>query len=83
MFIVSGDDGTHTGTPATHKGFTREILRYDINKDQWSPIGDLDLPPPVTLPTAPWKGSFVFFNGEVRPGVRTPQVFLFTPPENP
>jgi hypothetical protein len=33
----------------------------------------------VTLPTAPWKNGFVFFNGEVRPGVRTARVFLFTP----
>lgn len=83
MFIVSGDDGTHTGSPATHKGFTKEILRYEAGTNRWSTIGELDLPAPVTLPTAPWKDGYVFFNGEVKPGVRTPQVFLFTPPEIP
>ena len=32
---------------------------------------------PVTVPTAPWQDGFIFFNGEVRPGIRTTQVFLF------
>ena len=82
LFVVSGDDGLQTGlpSPAAHQGFTREILRYDLDRDAWSTAGKLDLPAPVTLPTAPWQDGFVFFNGEVKPGVRTPQVFLFTPP---
>ncbi|WP_367874039.1 galactose oxidase [Luteolibacter sp. Populi] len=82
LFIVSGDDGSQTGlaSPADHKGFTPEILRYDTASDSWSPAGELDVLPPVTLPAAPWKDGFIFFNGEVKPGVRTPQVFLFTPP---
>jgi N-acetylneuraminate epimerase len=79
---ISGDDGLQTGlpSPAAHQGFTKGILRYDLDRDAWSTAGQLDLPPPVTLPTAPWKDGFVLFNGEVKPGVRTPQVFLFTPP---
>jgi N-acetylneuraminic acid mutarotase len=82
MFVVSGDDGLQTGlpSPAAHQGFTQEILRYDLDRDAWSTAGKLDLPAPVTLPTAPWQDGFVLFNGEVKPGVRTPQVFLFTPP---
>lgn len=82
LFVVSGDDGLQTGlpSPAAHQGFTKEILRYDLDRDVWSTAGQLDLPPPVTLPTAPWKDAFILFNGEVKPGVRTPQVFLFTPP---
>lgn len=82
LFVVSGDDGLQTGlpSPAAHPGFTKEILRYDLDRDAWSTAGQLDLPAPVTLPTAPWKEGFVFFNGEVKPGVRTPLVFLFTPP---
>lgn len=82
LFVVSGDDGLQTGlpSPAAHQGFTKEILRYDLDRDAWSTAGQLDLPAPVTLPTAPWKDGFVLFNGEVKPGVRTPQVILFTPP---
>jgi N-acetylneuraminate epimerase len=85
LFVVSGDDGRQTGlpSPAAHQGFTREILRYDLDRDAWSPAGQLDLPAPVTLPTAPWRDGFVFFNGEVKPGVRTPRVFLFTPAAAP
>ncbi len=81
FFIVSGDDGEQTGlaSPAGHRGFTREILRYDLKQDRWTVAGQLDEPPPVTLPTAPWKEGTIFFNGEVKPGVRTPRVFLFTP----
>jgi len=81
LFIVSGDDGAQSGTatPADHTGFTREILRYDTTTDTWSRAGLLSVPAPVTVPTAPWKGGVIFFNGEVRPGVRTTQVFLFVP----
>ncbi len=82
LFVVSGDDGLQTGlpTPAAHQGFTKEILRYDLDRNAWSTAGQLDLPAPVTLPTAPWQDGFVLFNGEVKPGVRTPQVLLFTSP---
>lgn len=80
MFLVSGDDGTQVGSPANHRGFSRQILRFDLAKDAWSDAGALDVPAPVTLPAAPWRDGFVLFNGEVKPGVRTPQVLLFTPP---
>jgi N-acetylneuraminate epimerase len=80
FFVVSGDDGKQVGSPKDHRGFTREILRYDVSEDKWSSAGELDQPAPVTLPTAPWRDGFVLFNGEVKPGVRTPQVLYFTPP---
>lgn len=85
LFVVSGDDGMQAGltSPAAHKGFTKEILRYDTGTNRWHSAGALDLPAPVTLPTAPWKDGFVLFNGEVKPGMRTSQVFLFTPPDAP
>ncbi|QJE94920.1 galactose oxidase [Luteolibacter luteus] len=81
FFVVSGDDGTQAnlGSPADHCGFTSGILRYDVAEAQWSQSGALQVPPTVTLPTAPWKGGYIFFNGEVKPGVRTPEVFLFNP----
>ncbi|WP_193211259.1 kelch repeat-containing protein [Luteolibacter marinus] len=81
IFLVSGDDGSQTGlaSPADHPGFPRDILRYDVAHNSWSEAGRLDFPAPVTLPTAPWDGGFIFFNGEVKPGVRTPRVFLLQP----
>jgi N-acetylneuraminic acid mutarotase len=79
-YIISGDDGSQAGlpSPASHRGFTPEILRYDGAANQWSSAGKLDVPPPVTLPTAPWKTGVILFNGEVRPGVRTPDVIHFS-----
>ena len=82
MFVISGDDGTAHPVPAAHPGFTREILRYDLSDNAWSVAGKLEVPAPVTLPAVPWKDGYILFNGEVRPGVRTPQVILFTPPAN-
>ena len=81
LYVISGDDGAQTSlaSPADHKGFTNNILRYDTAKDVWRDAGRLGVPPPVTLSTAPWRNGFVFFNGEVRPGVRTTQVFLLVP----
>lgn len=81
LFIVSGDDGTQGGlaSPATHKGFTRDLLRYEATTDTWHRAGLLSVPAPVTVPTAPWRDGYIFFNGEVRPGVRTAQVFHFIP----
>lgn len=81
VFVVSGDEGPQSGStsPADHAGFTRQILRYDTIHDTWHDAGTLDAPAPVTVPTAPWRGGFVFFNGEIRPGVRTRHVFLFRP----
>lgn len=81
FYIVSGDDGTQTGlaSPATHKGFPQDILRYDATTDTWHDAGLLSAPAPVTVPTAPWRDGVIFFSGEVRPGIRTSQVFHFIP----
>jgi N-acetylneuraminic acid mutarotase len=76
LFLLSGDDGTQTGlpSPADHPGFTREMLRYDVAQNRWQHAGMLSVPGPVTVPTAPWKDGAILVSGEVRPGVRTPQV---------
>jgi N-acetylneuraminate epimerase len=81
VFLVSGDDGRQVNlhSPADHTGFTREVLRYDTGSDRWSSAGALAVTPPVTVAVTPWRGEFIFFNGEVRPGVRTSQVFSFNP----
>ena len=81
VFLVSGDDGSQTGlaSPDQHAGFSGEILRYDTRADQWSSAGELDGPAPVTLPVVPWHDEFLFFNGEIKPGLRTPRVFVFAP----
>ena len=82
LFLVSGDDGSQTGlaNPEDHRGFSKDVLCYESATDKWSVAGELSVPPPVTVAVTPWHGEYLFFNGEVKPGVRTPQVFAFTPP---
>ncbi len=82
VFVVSGDDGSQAGltSPTTHSGFSKEVLRYDTGRDTWSVAGELSVAPPVCVAVVPWQGDFIFFNGEVKPGLRTSQVFRFTPP---
>lgn len=81
FYVVSGDDGVQIGlsSPKDHKGFTKEVLRFNTDSNIWSKCEDLTISPPVTLAVAPWKDAVIFFNGEVRPGVRTTQVFSFQP----
>jgi N-acetylneuraminic acid mutarotase len=81
ILVISGDDGGQLtlASPSDHRGFTSEVLRYDTTRDVWERAGAIDATPAVTLPTAPWRDGFILFNGERRPGVRTPQVVLFRP----
>lgn len=80
LYLVGGDDGRQVGVaPSAHAGFSRHLLRYDIAADRWIAAGDLPHEAPVTVPTAPWRGGVALVSGEVRPGVRTPRVFLLQP----
>lgn len=81
FLLVSGDDGTQVGLakPEDHKGFARDVYRYDLLSGRWHKDDVLTIPAPVTLAVAPWKDGTIFFNGEVRPGVRTNQVFILRP----
>lgn len=81
VFLVSGDDGSQAGlaSPTAHSGFSKRVLRYDARENRWTSAADLTVPPPVIAAVTRWKNKFIFYNGEVRPGVRTPQVFAFDP----
>jgi len=81
MFVVSGDDGlqVNLASPADHRGFTKEILAFNLRKNQWTKAGELEGAAPVTLPAVPWRDEFILFSGEVKPGVRTPAVMRFKP----
>lgn len=59
-----------------HAGFDRSILLYDIPKNQWSKVGELPFPAQVTTTATKWGEDIVLSNGEVKPGVRTPEVMI-------
>ena len=60
---------------ATHPGFSKEILRYDVCSDAWSVIGAMPFDVPVTT-TAVVAGDdeVLIPSGEIKAGVRTPRI---------
>lgn len=61
-----------------HEGFYKGILVYDTRTDSWSTIGELPFLAHVTTTATLWNDEIVLSNGEVKPGIRTPDVMLGT-----
>ena len=79
IYIAGGDDGSLVGfsPPEKHPGFPGTMLRYDIAANAWKEAGKVPAPR-ATLPMVEWQGGFVFPSGEVRPGVRSPEVWKWS-----
>ncbi|NQT52162.1 galactose oxidase, partial [bacterium] len=75
LMVFGGSDGRYTGPPEKHPGFSHEILGYDVRLNQWVKMGIMPVGP-VTTTTALWDGKIVIPSGEVRPGIRTPNVHV-------
>lgn len=79
FFILGGDDGSQVGVaPRKHRGFTKAILRYSLKTEKWVEAGEI-IAPRVTVPCVMWEKSWIVPSGEIRPGVRSPEVMRFTP----
>jgi len=76
LLVISGDDGANIDFQPLerHPGFPHDILAYDLKTDTWSSIGETPLSR-ATVPTVRWNNRIVIPNGEMRPRVRTPQVW--------
>ena len=76
LLIMSGDDGTKVDFQPVkeHPGFPRDMLAYDAEGDAWSSAGEVPFSR-ATVPVVRWLGRDVIPNGEVRPRVRTPEVW--------
>ena len=70
-----------------HPGFSRDILVYHTITDTWSKMGEVPetivdggiAGSHVTTPAVRWGKDIVIPGGEVRPGVRSPQIRVVTP----
>ena len=79
IYLLGGDDGSQVATPPDkHRGFGKTSLRYDVTADKWTEAGTIAAPR-ATLPSAFWNNSWVLPGGEVRPGIRSPEVWSWTP----
>lgn len=80
FFIAGGDDGSLAGIKPgmAHPGFPRGVQAYDSTADAWKTLPDIpaEVAPPVTTPVVSWSGKHVIVSGEVRPGIRSPQMLF-------
>jgi N-acetylneuraminate epimerase len=61
---------------ATHPGFSKEVLLYDTITDNWKKIGYIPFPSPVTTVAEKWNNNVLIPGGEIRAGVRTPNILI-------
>ncbi len=61
---------------ADHEGFYPGILLYDTYENTWVKVGELPFLPRVTTTAVMWGKHIILSNGEVKPGVRTPDIML-------
>ncbi len=67
------------GQGMEHPGFPASILAYNTVTDRWIQAGSLPLEgtfAPVTTPVVFWEGKVIIPTGEIKPGVRSPQVLI-------
>ena len=67
------------GQGMEHPGFPASILSYNTVTDRWAEAGSLPLDgtfAPVTTPVVFWDGKVILPTGEIKPGVRSPQVLI-------
>ena len=76
MLVLSGDDGAKLNFEPLdqHPGFPASVLAYDTKHNAWSMVGTMPAPR-VTVPAVVWQKRIVIPNGEMRPGVRSPEVW--------
>lgn len=75
LLVLGGDDGSRYGFQPVqeHPGWPCRVLALDLAADRWAQLAELPRSR-VTTTVVPWGGGFVVPSGEVRPGVRTPEV---------
>ena len=79
FYVLGGDDGSQVEVGSgKHQGFSKKVLRYDSKTQKWAEAGEL-FAPRVTVPCVLWNASWVVPSGEVRPGIRSPEVWSMTP----
>jgi N-acetylneuraminic acid mutarotase len=81
LLVFTGDDGANvTFKPVErHPGFPRDVLLYNVASDSWRAAGEASFSR-ATVPVVKWGDRFVIPNGEVRPRVRTPEVWALELP---
>lgn len=79
FLIVGGDDGSLASFEprSQHPGFPQRVWRYHARRNAWLAAGS-NAPARATLPAVEWRGRQVLVSGEVRPGVRSPEIWALS-----
>jgi cyclically-permuted mutarotase family protein len=64
---------------SSHPGFSKEILMYNGELDEWTMAGCIPFDTPVTTTAVKWDDKVIIPGGEIRAGVRTPQILIGSP----
>lgn len=59
---------------SAHPGFSKEVLWYNIHTDEWTAQGFIPFDVPVTTTAVGMNGKIYLPTGEIKAGVRTPQI---------
>lgn len=57
-----------------HPGFSNQVLKYDTKSDEWTEDGLIPFSVPVTTTAVVWNNYIFIPGGEVRAGVRSPNI---------
>ncbi|MDM1293961.1 hypothetical protein HX021_06590 [Sphingobacterium sp. N143] len=61
-----------------HPGFGRAVWRYDLKSSEWKQMDDLPSDGPVTTTAVVWDDLIILPSGEIKAGVRSPQILVAT-----
>jgi N-acetylneuraminic acid mutarotase len=61
---------------ASHSGFSREVLLYNTVKNKWTKAGCISFDVPATTTAVQWGDVVIIPSGEIKAGVRTPQILM-------
>lgn len=79
FLIMGGDDGSLVDFRPLdqHPGFPKSIMAYQASTDSWQTLPTMLPASHVTTSGVMWRGRYVIPSGEIRPGVRSPEVWSF------
>ena len=79
LYLFGFDDGSQIASaPDEHRGFNKQILRYEVRSNTWKTAGQMPVAQIVT-PCVPGNGGWIVPSGEIRPGIRSPEVWRWSP----
>lgn len=61
---------------ANHPGFSKGMVAYDFTSDSWLELNSIPYDVAVTTTAVKWGDDVIIPSGEIRAGVRTPQVLM-------